>query len=408
MEKKNMKKTIVVPTYWGRDSKTGWQPGDLVFDHPTPLDGNDTLGRFLDSLRVLDTTDYEVALVVVPTADEIAEEALNRVKQIVSTTSSPVAPQLFTTATLNSISNVVGGGDGQFDELLSMDGYANVRNCCLLAALLTGADLAVLIDDDEIFELPDFLDKVEHGFNREFEGEEIRCLAGYYLNPDGDFRLKRQLPTWAGNWPKYQVMDEGFDRFIGAGPRYKKTPFVFGGNLTIRSDVFKLLPFDTNVTRGEDIDYLMMAMMSGIPTILDNELHIMHKAPPKSHPEWQQFRQDIIRFAYQRAKIITAARGTYEGIIEIKPEDMDPYPGFFLRDDLDERVKTTSKSLADYYSSEGDQAAAEEALANIDVLQQAVEPGFDPISEFLKMKQNWIKITEILSAEDYSSLLESF
>ena len=44
-----MKKvTMAIPSYWGRPRDQGWREGDLVFDHPTPLDEEGTLRRALE------------------------------------------------------------------------------------------------------------------------------------------------------------------------------------------------------------------------------------------------------------------------------------------------------------------------------------------------------------------------
>ncbi len=54
---------IAVPFYVGRPD--GWQPGDAVFDHPTPLGSEPTLPRLLDSLRRLATPPRRLVVVVV-------------------------------------------------------------------------------------------------------------------------------------------------------------------------------------------------------------------------------------------------------------------------------------------------------------------------------------------------------
>lgn len=50
---------------------------------------------------------------------------------------------------------------------------------------------------------------------------------------------------------------------IGTEPRLKATPFVFGGNMVIHRNLFTVVPFDQNVRRGEDIDFLINARMLG-------------------------------------------------------------------------------------------------------------------------------------------------
>jgi hypothetical protein len=44
-----MKATMVIPSYWTRESKAGWQTGDAVYDHPTPLDSE---GPYRERWRV--------------------------------------------------------------------------------------------------------------------------------------------------------------------------------------------------------------------------------------------------------------------------------------------------------------------------------------------------------------------
>ena len=48
-----MKATMVIPSYWGRKKKEGRKETDTIYDHPTPLDEEGTLGRLLDSLSII-------------------------------------------------------------------------------------------------------------------------------------------------------------------------------------------------------------------------------------------------------------------------------------------------------------------------------------------------------------------
>ena len=50
-----MKKVILIPTYWGRPTSEGWQEGDAVYDHPTPIDEQGTLERTLQSMKILNS-----------------------------------------------------------------------------------------------------------------------------------------------------------------------------------------------------------------------------------------------------------------------------------------------------------------------------------------------------------------
>ena len=77
-----MRKTMVIPTYWCRNSNEEWQEGDGVFDHPTPLDKNGTLKRTLESMKILSDRDFKLVILVCPTTDEIEEEVMEKVRRL--------------------------------------------------------------------------------------------------------------------------------------------------------------------------------------------------------------------------------------------------------------------------------------------------------------------------------------
>ena len=395
-----MRLAMVVPTYWGRRSNVGWLEGDLVFDHPTSLDCDGTLERLLDSIAVLDDLDFKLAIVVVPTTPDVECEAVERVEEIVEQADPQIPTRLLTPAGMTALKRALGDTEDRFDAFYSLAGYAQVRNACLIAARLLDAEAAVLIDDDEVFEDGGFIGKVREGLAQRHDGNPVLALAGYYLNADGDYLLEKEEPSWGARWPKYATMDEGFRRFIGQPPRYKTTPFAFGGNYILHRDLFTSLPFDTRVTRGEDLDYLTMALMSGVPTVLDNELSIKHLAPPKSHPQWQQVRQDVIRFTYQRAKL----RADSAELRKLAPEDFDPYPGLFLRDDLNERIEETSRALTDFYRALGDVNAAEEAARNAEIAAEADD--LDAIECFIRLRDLWREFMRRIGGIDGREVLD--
>jgi len=70
---------------------------------------------------------------------------------------------------------------------------------------------------------------------------------------------------------------------------------------------------------------------------LDNTLSIKHLPPPKPHPVWKQMREDIYRFTFEREKIRCQKR--LKGMHYVTPEELDPYPGAFLKDDLEEKIE---------------------------------------------------------------------
>ncbi len=103
-------------------------------------------------------------------------------------------------------------------------------------------------------------------------------------------------------WNRFGSKTKVFDKIIGNEPRIKMTPFVFGGAMIVHRNLFKTVPFDPRVKRGEDIDYLINAKMFGFHFFLDRELSKKHLPPKKHHPVWKSFREDTNRFLYEKKR----------------------------------------------------------------------------------------------------------
>ncbi len=385
---------MVFPSYWAREKKTGWKEGDAVYDHPIPIDEEGTLLRALRSLTILRNRDFTVLVLAVPTTEEIAEDVEKKVDGIVREASKEVEIPIkwFGPTHLKRLHDTIGEEEGV--DLLQLRGYSNVRNLCIFLPLLMGSEIAILIDDDEVFEDPDFVDKaVEFVGRKDEKGNTIYAVAGYYLQPDGDFHVKKPFEPWMKYWDQLERMNEAFDRFIGAPPRLKETPFVFGGNMVLHREIIKKVPFDPLVPRGEDIDYLMNARMFGFKFFLDNTLSIKHLPPPKTHPVWRRLREDVFRFMFEREKI--RKQRDLPGLTRIEAEDFDPYPGAFLKDDLEWKVEQASRVLEEIYEKEGDVEGAREARATVFLMRKALREGKrNPFEDLLNLQRKWSLLTE--------------
>ena len=154
-----MRKTMIIPTYWCRRTGELWREGDAVYDHPTPVDQEGTLERTLLSMKQFHEKDFKLVILICPTTPEVEEEAYGQVLRITRRAQLNAETYLFTAGDLREMTGVLrtAGLNDQGAKLLSMFGYSNVRNICLLAASILTADAALLIDDDEVFELPDFV-----------------------------------------------------------------------------------------------------------------------------------------------------------------------------------------------------------------------------------------------------------
>ncbi len=383
-----MKTVMVVPTYWGRDSDTGWQLGDEIYDHPTPLDKEGTLGRFIDSMHTLDCRNFELIILIAVTTPEIRDEAYEKVNQILKNRDLPVKTYLVGDEQLDRIKDFYRENYPDFPrDLLTLSGYPSIRNMCLYTAYLAEADVVVLIDDDEVIKDRELMDKALEFIGGRLYGQIVDGIAGYYLNSNNEYYDDIEIEPWMTFWNRFGCKAKAFDKIIGSNPRLKQTPFAFGGLMVIHKNLFKVVPFDPKLTRGEDIDYLVNSRMFGFNFFLDNELSILHLSPGKKHSVWQRFRQDIYRFFYERAKIETQEERPNMNLVD--PEDFDPYPGEFLKHDLEDKVFKTNIILALDYLSENEIENAKSTIKNIYLSKYDAEPDYNVFQKYLLVQKRW-------------------
>jgi len=157
--------------------------------------------------------------------------------------------------------------------------------------------------------------------------------------------------------------------------------------MIIHRDMFQSVPFDPMITRGEDIDYLINSRMFGFSFFLDNTLSIKHLPVPKKHPQWKRIREDIYRFVYERAKI--ASQYKTGNMVLVSPEDFDPYPGEFLREDLEEKIFRSNMMLAIDYMMKGDANGTLESLNNIMIAKKDAQPDYDAFRRYRGNQRLW-------------------
>jgi hypothetical protein len=397
-----MKLTMVIPSYWARESDVGWKEGDAICDHPTPLDNEGTLLRAIQSIDILEDKNFQLVIIAVATAEDIETQVEKKVANIIKSSNPGVEALLFGHSHLKQIRELlISEGKKEYMDLLHLRGYSGIRNLCMFIPHILCSEVVVLIDDDEVFEDPEFMLKAKEFIGRSIGGRTVNAVAGYYLQPDGDYHVKKPFRPWMKYWDQYDRMNEAFDKIIGTEPRLKETPFVFGGNMIIHRNLFTVVPFDPDVTRGEDIDFLINAKMFGFPFFMDNQLSIKHLPPPKTHPTWMQLREDIYRFIYERAKI--EHQKEIKGMTKVYPEDFDPYPGCFLKRDLEEKIEKACKLLSEEYLAQGDRQGSEEALNNIVIAKTDAVPKYDPFQSLCELQKRWRELMLFTSHEKIRS-----
>jgi len=389
-----MRTVVVIPTYWGRKKEIGFKEGDIVYDHATPLNEEGTLGRTLESMKILKKKDFKLVILICSTHKEIEHQAEEKVRKIAKGIKLEVETYLFTRKTLKKIKRF--SRNSQLKEnvlsLLSLQGYANVRNMCLFASHILNSDVTVLIDDDEVIENPDFMDIAREFIGKRVYGETVYGVAGYYLNKYGNYYDDVSMEPWMTYWNRFGSKSKAFDKIIGCGPRLKQTPFVFGGAMVIHKNLYQIVPFDPNIPRGEDIDYLINAKMFGFDFFLDNKLSIKHLPPKKAHPIWKRTREDIYRFIYEKSKI--DSQYEVSNMRTVTAKDFSPYPGEFLTDELENKIFKTNLLLALEYLANNEVEACKESIKNIYLSIHEAIPEKDPFTAYRKIQKYWEKLID--------------
>jgi len=383
--------TIAIPSYWGPAGGCSDAGEVIMFDHPTPLNQEGTLARLLDSLELIRSEEFKVVILAVANTPHLTRDVIARIQEITKPYSSLYDITVLHSRNLASLRRaLIGEGVSETAcELIGLDSYPAVRNMCSLAGILSGSTITVFLDDDEVITDKRFLNKAREFLGTEHEHRIVQAVAGYYLQPQS-FRLDvDRVPRWRRPyWNNAACMNEAFEVIIGRPPRLKPTPFVFGGNMVLHRDILMKVPFDPLITRGEDIDFLINLRINGIAFWLDRELSVRHLPPKVSPPAWRSLREDIKRFLYERKKVTD-----HEGIEGVSQEELMPYPGAFLGQDLEERITRTNELLKEEYEKLQDKRGMDECEVNIGLARRNPYKGIDTCRHLQDLTTRWQELT---------------
>jgi hypothetical protein len=85
---------------------------------------------------------------------------------------------------------------------------------------------------------------------------------------------------------------------------------------------------------------------------------------------------------------------------KVHPEDFDPYPGCFLKRDLEEKIEKSCKLLSEEYLARGDRQGSEEALNNIVLARTDAVPKYDPFKRLCSLQKRWQELMEYTSKRE--------
>jgi len=376
---------VVVPTYWTRRGGET-RSGDAIYDHPTVLDGPDTLSTLLESLQGAAGSFYLLVLVAV-SGEDVAEPALGFVRELVGRYHE-LPSLVFGSPQLEALLTTLDGeGHSRATEYLKLRDYPTVRNLQLAVPLLLGSSAIVALDDDEIVTDPGFVEKATEPLGTAIDGKRVDGLSGYYLQEDGGIMLQldpaksRSVNIFDR---KAAIMNQQTEAVEAAPGETVETPFCFGGNMEFSAELAATVGFDPGITRGEDIDYLINARLDGKSFFLRKDLRILH-CPPHGgsykDSSISKLTQDVVRFAYERWKV-RASQQT-PGLRPVTVDQLGQYPGRFLHDDLEE-------AAIDALQSAGYRGDAAEFV------RTAVAEAPERFGRYLEFRDAWPRIQQTL------------
>jgi len=378
---------IAVPTYWCWEQERTGEVSEITYDHPTPIDQPSTLERLLDSLISIDCPNFRVLIITATTTPTLGEAAEERVGEIIGKYRDRLQIMQFASSDLSFLQErleVLG-----FDPaLVSLHGYGNVRNIQLIVSHLLGAEIVVGLDDDEVVE-SDYLGRATEFIGREYKGNLIRGIAGFYIDKNGN--LSAQVGEAGDNvfLDKGVYMNAALQRLRDEPGRVVETPIVFGGNIVLHRSLFAKIPFDLNIPRGEDIDYLINARFLGYRFWLDKELTIIHMPPDDYQtPPCLAIQQDVSRFIYQRTKLAFAQEIGLE-----EPKGLDPYPGRFLQSDLEEHAIRALRTICT--------GTTHDVRSPEYFVKEAVEEAKKKVQQYFAFQPRWEELMSAVEGDGY-------
>jgi glycosyltransferase involved in cell wall biosynthesis len=383
-----MKKAIIIPVYLKLN-----QPEELPH-----LEGLRLAKRAIISLERLEDQDFTLILpVCLDVMGETKEDPLPEMTKFVIDEVKRLRSEetwVFSNHHLRILRDYLDRLNFKyFSSLIDLKGFSRIRNTGLLLAQGLSIDAAIFIDSDEVIEDPRYLKIACEYLNEKWKGKVVHGKGGFYVNRDGTILLSPQQLWWRSLWNKTKWMNQVWKNILSAEDRLIPSPMLLGGNLILHRSLFRHIPFDPYIPRGEDTDYLINASQEGFCLLFDREMKMKHLHPERTGVFYQEeLKGDIERFLYERGKTKSGSH-----------VNLDPYPGYFLRWTVFPKAGLTSFFLGFDYLAKGEWNKARECLANIGLLFQEEQ---DSWLKYLRFKKDWENVMDILDKDGMDRVLE--
>ncbi|MCL2806902.1 MAG: hypothetical protein FWD27_01850 [Coriobacteriia bacterium] len=333
-----MNPCIIIPTYVG--SKRYKSTTDVIatYDHVTPLTHQGELPRCLQSLIEAEIT---CPIYILVAAEQGIEAAASRkIAEILAAFVENLDLRLIDHEVLDRLNLRIDAlGVSGIKEGVGLSGYSSIRNLGLVIAAAGDFTECIFIDDDEIVDDPEFMEKAVYGLGKLTKtGVPVLVKTGYFTDKKGNWKSSQKSAWYNYFWRQGELFNAWITKAM-KGARLSRSNGLYGGLCAMHREAFIRVSFDPWIPRGEDLDYLLNVQMYGGDVWFDNLWNIRH-APPTIRNESQRFRQDIYRWIYEHRKLEYAK--SQIDLIQIAPNSLDPYPGPFLEHSIGRRVFLTA------------------------------------------------------------------
>jgi hypothetical protein len=302
-----------------------------------PVDRQGVLVRCLSSLEAAHI-DAPIAVIVVA-EPSVADAAVERVRSDCAGYGGldiRILAHGHASALLSRLEQM---GLSDLSEGVSLTSYGGIRNFALVYAAVMGYTEAIFIDDDEVIESEDFVERGCYGLGKLTRSDiMILVKTGYYIDRKGSYLASEKTAWYDRFWRQGHEFNQWIENAM-SGSRLSQSNTACGGCLAVHREAYLRVPFDPWITRGEDLDYLLNVRMYGSDVWFDNTWEVRH-LPPRERDEAARFGRDIFRWVYEYRKLEYSK--TQIDLLQIQPKSLYPYPGTFLESAINRRIFLTA------------------------------------------------------------------
>ncbi len=382
-----MKKAIVLPVYLKVKNIEELLSSEAIF----------STQRAVQSLNILNDQDFTLILPVSLDLQWKDNDLLLGMENALKKEIKPLRIKktlLFSSARLEGLRAYLKKKNfKEFSSMIDLQGFSKIRNTGLLLSQALSIEMVVFMDNDEVIEDPDYLRTASEYLNQRFDGKWISGKGGFYLNPDGSILLPPRRLWWDIVWDKTRWMNQTYQEILKSKERLVPTPMLLGGNLVLHCRLFRKIPFDPFIPRGEDTDYLINANQLGFFILFDSKLRIKHLHPDRTGTYYdEELKGDVERFLYERHKI---KRGLNL--------NLDPYPGYFLKWTLYPKAILTTLLLTLDYLLKRDW---KKAGGSFSILKRIFQKKEDRWLNYLRFRDDWERVMDRIGEEEMGEVIE--